>query len=60
MSYDACTTYTEIPVAMSPQELEVKTRQMLELEISCIMKYLETKTHDLLSRFSVPLLDGCL
>ena len=60
MSYDTCTTYSEIPVAMPPQELEVKIREMLQPEISSIMKYLETKNYDVLSRFSASLLDGCL
>ena len=60
MSYDTCTTYSEIPVAMPPQELEVKIREMLESEISSIMQYLETKNYDVLSRFSASLLDGCL
>ena len=60
MSYDTCTTYSKIPVAMPPQELEVKIQEMLQPEIASIIQYLNTHKDDKLSRFSASLLDGCL
>jgi len=63
MSYDTFTVFSEIPVALSPKELETKIDSMLAPEINALIKSWDSEganDQSELSSFAASLLDGAL